>query len=30
MQGEPGAGKLKDLQSDAVVNEVDAAEVFDW
>ena len=28
MQGEPGADKLKDLQPDAVVNAVNAAEVL--
>ena len=28
MQGEPGAGKLRDLQPDAVVNAVNAAEVL--
>jgi PIN domain nuclease of toxin-antitoxin system len=28
MQGEPGAEKLKDLQPDAVVNAVNAAEVL--
>jgi PIN domain nuclease of toxin-antitoxin system len=28
MQGEPGAGKLKALQPDAVVNAVNAAEVL--
>ena len=28
MQGVPGAGKLKDLQPDAVVNAVNAAEVL--
>ena len=28
MQGEPGADRLKDLQPDAVVNAVNAAEVL--
>jgi PIN domain nuclease of toxin-antitoxin system len=28
MQGEPGADKLRDLQADAVVNAVNAAEVL--
>jgi PIN domain nuclease of toxin-antitoxin system len=28
MQGEPGAGRLKDLQANAIVNAVNAAEVL--